>query len=144
MSRNRICFCLKTKHSKRNPSWLAFANLKHGEECFLWNLDTADLFHTLFAFFLFFEELAFTRDVTAVAFRDNVLAHCFNRLAGDDLIPDGGLYRYLKHLTGDELLHLRGKKAPFGGGSVRMKYQRKCVDGLTRHKHVKFNELAFL
>ena len=43
------------------------ADLQHGQERFLRNLDAADLLHPLLAFFLLLEQLALTRDVAAVA-----------------------------------------------------------------------------
>jgi hypothetical protein len=47
-------------------------DLEHREEGFLRNIDLADALHAALAFFLFFEQLAFARDVPAVAFGENV------------------------------------------------------------------------
>src|SRR5438067_13187000 len=58
-------------------------HLQHRQERFLRNLDAADFFHPLLAFFLFLEQLALTRDITAVAFRDHVLANRFHSFARD-------------------------------------------------------------
>ncbi len=41
---------------------------QHGQEGFLRDVYAAYALHALFSFFLFFEELAFARDVAAVAF----------------------------------------------------------------------------
>ena len=40
---------------------LTFINFQHSQKCLLRDLDAADLFHSFFAFFLLFEELAFAR-----------------------------------------------------------------------------------
>src|SRR5260370_25719739 len=49
-------------------------NLQHGEERFLRNVNLADTLHAALAFFLFFEEFAFARDVAAIALGGNVFA----------------------------------------------------------------------
>jgi hypothetical protein len=36
---------------------------------------------------LFFEQFALSGNVAAVAFGDDVFAHCFDGFAGDDLLP---------------------------------------------------------
>lgn len=45
---------------------LSSVEFEDGQEGFLRNFDRADLLHALFALFLFFEQLALTRDVAAV------------------------------------------------------------------------------
>src|SRR5258708_11407467 len=85
---------------------LLFSDLQYGEEGFLGDVDFADALHALFAFFLFFEELAFAGDVAAVALGDDVFADGGDRLARDDLGADGGLDGDLAHLAGDEFAHL--------------------------------------
>src|SRR5207249_11480540 len=47
-------------------------NFQHREKGFLRNINLADALHAAFALFLFFEELAFARDVAAVAFGQDV------------------------------------------------------------------------
>ena len=43
----------------KSGSGLAFVDLKNGQKRLLRNLDAADFFHSLFALFLLFEQLAF-------------------------------------------------------------------------------------
>src|SRR5271169_2467160 len=66
------------------------ADLKDGEERLLRNFHAADGFHAFFAGFLLLEQLAFARDVAAVALRQHVLAQCLDRLARDIAPPPGG------------------------------------------------------
>ena len=65
--------------------------LEHGDEGFLGDADFAELFHALFALFLFFEEFALAGDVAAVAFGGDVFAEGADCRPGDDLGADGGL-----------------------------------------------------
>src|SRR5690606_8202184 len=51
------------------------AYLEHSHECFLRHLDGAEHLPALLAGLLLFEQLAFARDVAAVALREHVLAH---------------------------------------------------------------------
>src|ERR1700719_1953325 len=52
-----------------------FADLQYREKRLLRDLDLADLFHALFARLLLLEKLALARDVAAVAFGQDILAH---------------------------------------------------------------------
>src|SRR5512135_854502 len=53
-------------------TWLLL-DLEDGEERFLRDFDGADLLHPLLPLLLLFQELPLSRDVAAVAFRDEVL-----------------------------------------------------------------------
>src|SRR5437899_4966706 len=64
------------------------ADLEDREKRLLWNLDAADGLHPLLSGLLLFEELLLARDVAAVAFGEDVLAHRLDRLTGDDLRTD--------------------------------------------------------
>jgi len=48
-------------------------NFENGEEGFLRNIDLAYALHAALPFFLFFEEFAFARNVSAVALGENIL-----------------------------------------------------------------------
>jgi hypothetical protein len=50
------------------------ADLKYRQKGFLGNVDLTDALHPLFAFFLLFQELALTADVSSVALGDHILA----------------------------------------------------------------------
>src|SRR3954464_12673739 len=65
-------------------------DLQHREKRLLRNLDRPDLLHALFSFLLLFEELAFARDVAAIALREHVLAQRLDAGARYDLRPDRG------------------------------------------------------
>src|SRR5271156_2175290 len=84
----------------------ALAYLQHREKRFLRNVHAADAFHSLLAFFLFFQEFAFAADVSPVAFGDYVLADRGYSFAGYDLGSDCRLNRHLEHLPRNQLLHL--------------------------------------
>src|SRR5258707_15131500 len=67
-----------------------------GEKGFLRDVALADAFHALFAFFLFFEELAFAGDVAAVALGQNVFTYRRDCFARDHAAANGGLNRHLE------------------------------------------------
>src|SRR5688572_14364696 len=70
---------------------LIFPRLQHRHERLLRDVDLADRFHPLFAFFLLLPQLPLAGDVAAVAFGGDVFSHRGLRLAGDDAAADGGL-----------------------------------------------------
>src|SRR5260370_11799654 len=59
-------------------------DLQNGEEGFLRNVDLADALHAALAFFLFFEELAFARNVSTIALGENIFADCRPRFPPND------------------------------------------------------------
>src|SRR5262245_55748724 len=67
--------------ASRAPLLLAVAEVEHGEERLLRDLDSADLLHAPLALLLLLEQLALAGDVAAVALRDHVLALRLHRLA---------------------------------------------------------------
>ena len=87
----------------------AASNLQHGEERFLRNVHAADALHALLAFFLFFEEFAFARDVSAVALGDHVFANRADCFARDYAAADGGLDAALR-TSGAELVCASGSR----------------------------------
>src|SRR6185503_15809883 len=99
--------------SRSGRTWRSFMGdrsaLEHRQERLLRHLDPADLFHSLLAFLLLFEQLALAGDVAAVALGGHVLAHGLDRLAGDDPAADRGLYRDLVELAGDHRAQLLGE-----------------------------------
>ena len=66
------------------PGSARVAELEHGEERLLGDLDAADLLHAPLALLLLLEQLALARDVAAVALGHHVLAEGLDGLAGDD------------------------------------------------------------
>ena len=77
-------------------------HLQHGQERFLRNVHAADALHAPLAFFLLLQQLAFTRNIAAVAFRQDVFAYGADGLARDDAAADGRLQRHFKHLPRDQ------------------------------------------
>src|SRR5271166_2889735 len=72
--------------------------LKDREEGLLRDVHLADAFHALFAFFLFFEEFAFARDVAAVALGQHIFANGGDGFARDHAAANGGLNGHVEHL----------------------------------------------
>ena len=110
---------LSLQKSSRLVSERLFIHLQHRQKRFLRNLYAADFLHPLLAFFLFFEQFAFARDVAAVAFGDDVFAHGFDGFAGDDFRADGGLNGDLKHLPRDQFLHFCRQRPAFAAAVSR-------------------------
>ena len=69
----------------------AFAGRQRGDESLLRHLDMTKHLHALLARLLLFEQLAFTGDITAIAFRQNILAQRTYVLTRDDAGADCGL-----------------------------------------------------
>ena len=90
------------------------ALFKHGQERFLGNVDRPHILHALLAFFLLFQQLAFPRDVAAVALGGHVLPHGFDGFTGNDLPTDGRLQRDFELMSIDLFLEL----AQDGPGAV--------------------------
>ena len=88
--------------------------LQYCHESRLWHLHIAYLPHAFLALFLLLQQLALTGDVTSVALGQHVLAHGLYGLAGNDLGSDGGLYRYLELLSGNQFLELLADTAAEG------------------------------
>ena len=111
-------------------------NFQHGEERFLRDIDAAYALHAFFSFFLFLEQFAFPRDVSAVAFGEHVLADRGDGFAGDHAAADGGLDRDFKHLAGDQLAQARDEFAPALVGKFAVANQRQRVDRLAGDQNV--------
>src|SRR5262245_19116637 len=81
-------------------------HLQGRDEGLLRDLDAAELAHLLLASFLLVQQLAVSRDITAVALGEHVLAECPDGLARDDLGANGGLNRDLEQVRWDQLFQL--------------------------------------
>src|SRR6478609_11735868 len=66
------CFFIGAVGPHENPS--SAIDLQRGNECFLRDVDLAELPHLLLAFLLLLQKLAFAGDVAAIAFGGDVLA----------------------------------------------------------------------
>src|SRR3954452_20859456 len=80
-----------------------FIHFQHSKKSLLRNLYAPDLLHALLALFLFFQQLAFARDVAAIAFGDNVFAKRLDGFARDDLVADCRLDGHFKELARNQL-----------------------------------------
>ena len=91
---------------------LLVAHLEGRQKGFLRQFHIAHALHALFAFLLFFQQLAFAGDVAAVAFGGHVLAKGRDRFAGDDLLADSRLNSHLEELARNGALELRARERP--------------------------------
>src|SRR5712692_7617846 len=118
-------------------------HFQHRQKSFLRNLYATDFLHALLAFLLFLEQLAFARDVAAIALRDHVLAHRLHCLARNYFSADGRLDWYFKKLARDQVFHLCRQGPALRCRRVAMKNQRQRIDGFTGNEHVELDEIAF-
>ena len=103
---------------------------------------TAQLAHTLFAFFLLFQQFLLAGDVAAVALGKNILTQRLNGFAGNDLGAHCRLNGDLKHLSGDMFLKLFCHLAPTGVGIVAEYDKGKCIHDLAVEQDVEFDQLT--
>ena len=96
------------------------------------------------SFFLFLEQLAFARNVSAVAFSDHIFAHGGYRFARNHATADGGLNRHLEHLPRDEFSEARYKIAAAFVGEFAMAHQHQSIHRLAGNQHVQLHQVAFL
>src|SRR5262249_30770941 len=64
------------------------ADFQHCQKGFLRYVHFADALHSLLAFLLFFQELAFARDISTVALGEYIFADSGNGFARDDPMTD--------------------------------------------------------
>src|ERR1700704_6188965 len=83
---------------------LRFQHLNKG---FLRNIDASDALHPLFSFLLFFQQLALSRNITAVTFCRHVFAQRRNAFTRDDFTADRSLNRDLIKLARNYFFKLR-------------------------------------
>src|SRR4029077_19851671 len=93
-------------------------------------------------FFLLLEELTFSRNIAAVAFRKDVLLHGSDRLTRDDLAPDRRLNGDLVHLPWDEFLHFLGELTPALDGTVFMGDERQGIDRFAVQQNIEPHEIG--
>src|SRR5699024_2668362 len=74
------------------------------DEGLLRHRDGTDVLHALLTFLLLLQQLALTRNVTAVTLGEDVLAQRADVLTRDDLRADGSLDRHLELLARDQVL----------------------------------------
>src|SRR3954471_8714923 len=112
------------------------AQLEHGEERLLRDLDAPDLLHALLALLLALEQLALAGDVAAVALGGDVLAVGLDGLAGDDLGADGRLDRDVELLARDLLAQLLRERLADVVGLVAVDDHAQGVDRIAAEQHV--------
>src|SRR5271165_1379953 len=125
----------KTKRLAR----AVLADLEDRQKRLLRDVHLPDALHPLLALFLLFEQLAFARNVSAVALGDDVLADRRDGFARHDLRADRRLDRYLEHLPRNQLPHLRYQRAPAIVSEVAMDDDRERIDRLARDQDVQLH-----
>ena len=73
--------------------------LQYSQKSFLWHFYITYLSHSLFTFFLFFQQFSLTADITAITFCGNIFAHGADIFTGYNLGSYSGLYRNLELLA---------------------------------------------
>jgi hypothetical protein len=84
------------------------SNLQNRKKCLLRDIDPPDPLHPALAFLLLFKQLTFAGDVASVALGQDIFPDGRNGFAGNNLCSNGRLNGHLKHLAGNQLLHLGG------------------------------------
>src|SRR6266852_6172843 len=114
-----------------------------GEEGFLRDVDLADALHALLAFFLFFEEFAFTADVAAVALGQNVFANGRDRLARDHATANCRLNRHLEHLPRNQFAQAGHQVAAALVRLLAMANHGQRVHRFAAHQNVELDQVGF-
>ena len=115
---------------------------QHSKERFLRHLDRAYLLHALFTFFLFFEEFAFSRYVSAVTFCRNILSHSLDGFAGYDFGSDCCLNGYVELLAGNKFLQFLAHASAKAHRIVHMGEGAESVHAFTVQQYIEFYELG--
>ncbi len=95
------------------------------------DIDVTDCTHAFLAFFLFFEQFAFTGDVTTITLGCDVFTYGFNGLAGNDLGPDGCLDGDFELLTRDQFLEFGAHFPAEILSMAAMNQRRERINGIT-------------
>ena len=109
---------------------------QYSEEGRLGHFHIANLAHTLFTSFLFFQQFALTGDIATVALGGHILTHGLNGLTRDDFGPNGSLDGYFKLLARNEFFQFLANTAAKSIGVVGMYQRRQCVNGITIQQNV--------
>src|ERR1700677_3969347 len=128
--------------ARETPSSSLLFELERRHEGLLGNLHATEVLHPLLAFFLFFEQFALTRDVTAVTLSQHVLTTRLHRLAGHDSSADGRLNRDVEHLTRNEFFQALGHLSPIHLGVRTVHDRGKGVDRFVVDQEVDSHYLA--
>ena len=108
------------------------------------NIDLADALHAALAFFLFFEEFAFARNVSAVALGEHVFADSGDGFARNDSAADGRLDGYFKHLARNQFPQARHQFAATLRREIAMDDQRKRVHRFAGDEYVQLDQVGFV
>src|SRR5215813_10820986 len=96
----------RMRHALAKQAAPSHIHLQRRDERLLRDVDLAVLAHLLLAFLLLLQQLAFARDVAAVALGGHVLTESTHGLARDHLATNRGLDRHLEHVRRNELFQL--------------------------------------
>src|SRR5690606_3332190 len=143
MTRSPRWFGARIRSGRGAPfTRILVADLEHGQERLLRDLDGADLLHATLPLLLLLQELALARDVTAVALGRHVLPHRTDRLPRDDPRTDRRLDRDLEELAGDQLPQLLRQRTAVLVRLVRMDDHAEGIDGLPVDQHVQLDQVV--
>src|SRR5512135_457464 len=123
---------------------ISLLDLEYRQEGLLRDLDGADLLHPLFPFLLLFQELPLSRDVAAVAFRDDVLPDRLDRLPRDDLSADRRLDDHFEHLTGNQFPQALRDVPPLRVGVIPVHDERKGIHLVPVEQDIQPDEVGLL
>ncbi len=123
---------------------LFIANLERGQKSLLGQFHVAHSFHALFAFFLFFQQLALAGDVAAIAFCGYILAEGGNSFPGDYFLANGRLDGNHEKLARNGALELERQGAPVLIGLVLVDNYRKRIDWFPVQHNVKPHQVGLL
>ena len=136
----------KTKSAVNNSMFfkqpIQLIQFQNSHEGGLGHFHIAYLAHTLLALLLLLQQLALTGDISSVALCQHILAHGLDRLAGDDLGPDGGLNGYLELLTRNQVLKLLAYTPAEIIGPVPVNKRRQSVHGLAVEQDVQLDQVG--
>ena len=119
---------------------LVASEAEHGEECLL-GISTLPTSFILALPFLLLEQLALSRHIAAIAFRQDVFPHGADRLASDDAAADRRLNWYVEHLAGDKPTQVFDQFPAAGVGVVAVRDQREGVNRLTIDENIELHQV---
>ena len=131
-----LWYFLSRKYEK-----LIIIELEDSHKSFGCDLNSTKTTHLLFTFFLLFEKLLLSGNVTAVALGKNVLSHSLDCFACDDLAADSRLNGYLDQGARYVLLQLFRNAACSCIRLFLVDDEGKCVNGVAVEKEIKLDEL---
>src|SRR5699024_3612709 len=114
------------------------------DEGLLRHRDGTDVLHALLTFLLLLQQLALTRNVTAVTLGEDVLAQRADVLTRDDLRADGSLDRHLELLARDQVLELHGHLIAVVVSILAVHDRAERIDRLALQQDIHLHQIRLL